>query len=120
MSSQQGEGFAFDPYFSTSLLPYFLLPPHKIRSHLAHFPNRSQPRQPGPTPSILRAAEKLLDAAGHPRAADGIGFHLTLKTCTQEQARLIGAALQEQWRKAGIDPELRLLEFATLISNSIR
>jgi peptide/nickel transport system substrate-binding protein len=33
---------------------------------------------------------------------------------------LIGAALQEQWRKAGIDLELRPLEFATLLSDSVR
>jgi peptide/nickel transport system substrate-binding protein len=65
-------------------------------------------------------AEKLLDAAGRPRAANGIRFHLTLKTSTEEQARLIGAALQEQWRKAGIELELRPLEFATLLSDSVR
>jgi ABC-type transport system substrate-binding protein len=32
---------------------------------------------------------------------------------------LIGAALQEQWRKVGIDLELRPLEFATLLSDSV-
>ncbi|HMH78704.1 MAG TPA: ABC transporter substrate-binding protein [Candidatus Acidoferrum sp.] len=64
-------------------------------------------------------AEKLLDVAGYPRAANGIRFHLTLKPSTEEQARLIGAALQEQWRKAGIDLELRPLELATLLSDSI-
>ena len=64
-------------------------------------------------------AEKLLDVAGYPRAANGIRFHLTLKTSTEEQARLIGAALQEQWRKAGIDLELRPLELATLLSDTI-
>jgi peptide/nickel transport system substrate-binding protein len=64
-------------------------------------------------------AEKLLDVAGYPRAANGIRFHLTLKTSTEEQARLIGAALQEQWRKAGIDLELRPLELATLLSDSM-
>jgi peptide/nickel transport system substrate-binding protein len=65
-------------------------------------------------------AEKILDAAGYPRAANGIRFHLTLKTSTEEQARLISAALQEQWRKAGIELELRPLEFATLLSDSVR
>jgi peptide/nickel transport system substrate-binding protein len=64
-------------------------------------------------------AEKLLDVAGYPRAANGIRFHLTLKTSTEEQARLIGAALQEQWHKAGIDLELRPLELATLLSDSM-
>jgi peptide/nickel transport system substrate-binding protein len=47
-------------------------------------------------------------------------FHLTLKTSTEEQARLIGAALQEQWRKVGIQLEIRPLEFATLLSDSVR
>jgi peptide/nickel transport system substrate-binding protein len=59
-------------------------------------------------------AEKILDATGYPRAANGIRLHITLKTSTEEQARLISAALQEQWRKAGIELELRPLEFATL------
>ena len=47
-------------------------------------------------------------------------FHLLLKTSTEEQARLIGAALQEQWRKVGIDLELRPLELATLLSDAAR
>lgn len=63
-------------------------------------------------------AEKLLDAAGYPRQADGMRFHLTLKTSTEEQSRLIGAVLQEQWRKAGVDLEVRPLEFATLLSDA--
>jgi peptide/nickel transport system substrate-binding protein len=65
-------------------------------------------------------AEKLLDAAGFPRGANRMRFHLTLKTSTEEQARLIGAALQEQWRKVGIQLEIRPLEFATLLSDSVR
>jgi peptide/nickel transport system substrate-binding protein len=65
-------------------------------------------------------AEKLLDAAGFPRRANGVRFHLTLKTSTEEQARLIGAALQEQWRKVGVDLELRPLELATLLSDVAR
>jgi ABC-type transport system substrate-binding protein len=73
-----------------------------------------------PYSADLSHADKLLDAAGFPRAANGIRFHLTLKTSTEEQARLIGAALQEQWRKAGIDLELRPLEFATILSDSVR
>jgi peptide/nickel transport system substrate-binding protein len=65
----------------------------------------------------LPRAEKLLDAAGFPRQANGIRLHLLLKTSTEEQARLVGAALQEQWRRAGIDLELRPLEIATLFSD---
>jgi len=65
-------------------------------------------------------AEKLLDLAGFPRGPDGVRFHLMLKTSTEEQARLIGAALQEQWRKVGIDLEIRPLELATLLSDAAR
>jgi peptide/nickel transport system substrate-binding protein len=86
-----------------------ILPPN----HWAYEPNVAQ--YPADTPR----AEKLLDAAGYPRGANGMRFHLTLKTSTEEQARLIGAALQEQWRKAGIELELRPLELATLLSDSI-
>jgi peptide/nickel transport system substrate-binding protein len=86
-----------------------ILPPN----HWAYEPNVTQYR------ADTTRAENLLDSAGYPRAANGIRFHLTLKTSTEEQARLIGAALQEQWRKAGIDLELRPLELATLLSDSI-
>jgi ABC-type transport system substrate-binding protein len=66
----------------------------------------------------LARAEQLLDSAGFPRKQNGIRIHITLKTSTDEQFRLIGAALQEQWRKAGIDLELRPLEFATVLSDA--
>jgi peptide/nickel transport system substrate-binding protein len=65
-------------------------------------------------------AGRLLDAAGFPRGANGVRLHLTLKTSTEEQARVIGAALQDQWRKAGIELELRPLELATLLSDAAR
>jgi peptide/nickel transport system substrate-binding protein len=65
-------------------------------------------------------AEELLDAAGFPRKNNGPRFHLILKTSTEEQARLVGAALQEQWRRAGIELELRPLELATLLSDVAR
>jgi peptide/nickel transport system substrate-binding protein len=87
-----------------------ILPPN----HWAYEPNVTQ------YPADVSRAEKLLDSTGYPRAANGIRFHLTLKTSTEEQARLIGAALQEQWRRAGIELELRPLEFATLLSDSVR
>jgi peptide/nickel transport system substrate-binding protein len=63
------------------------------------------------------AAEKLLDTAGFPRKQGGVRLHLTLKCSTEEQARLIGAALQEQWRRVGVELELRPLELATLFSD---
>ncbi len=65
-------------------------------------------------------ADALLDAAGFPRKQNGVRLHLMLKTSTEEQARLIGAALQEQWRRAGIELEVRPLEFATLLSDSVK
>ena len=62
-------------------------------------------------------ANQLLNAAGFARKQDGVRLHLTLKCSTEEQARLIGAALQEQWRRVGIELELRPLELATLFSD---
>ena len=65
-------------------------------------------------------AEQLLDSAGFPRATDGMRFHVTLKTSTDEQFRVLGAALQEQWRRVGVDLELRPLEFATVLSDAVK
>lgn len=62
-------------------------------------------------------AERLLDAAGYRRGADGARVHLTLKVSTQESARLLGAALQDQWKKVGVALEVRPLETATLFSD---
>jgi peptide/nickel transport system substrate-binding protein len=64
-------------------------------------------------------AEALLDSAGFPRTIGGRGprLHLTLKTSTDETSRLIAAVLQEQWRRVGVELELRPLEFATLFSD---
>jgi peptide/nickel transport system substrate-binding protein len=87
-----------------------ILPPN----HWAYEPDVAQ------YPFDPTLAEKLLDSAGFPRAANGIRIHLTLKCSTDEQARLIGAALQEQWRKVGIELELRPLELATLLSDVAR
>lgn len=68
----------------------------------------------------LPRAEQLLDSAGFRRRPDGIRLRLTLKTSTEEQARLIGAALQDQWRRAGIQLEVRPLEIATLLSDAVK
>ncbi len=62
-------------------------------------------------------AEKLLDAAGFPRRQNGLRLRLMLKASTEERARLLGAALQEQWRQVGVDLEIRPLEQATLLSD---
>jgi peptide/nickel transport system substrate-binding protein len=65
-------------------------------------------------------AERLLDAAGFPRAADGTRFHLTLKTSTDESARLYGAVLADQWKRVGVALEQKSLEFATFYSDITR
>ncbi|HEV8384018.1 MAG TPA: ABC transporter substrate-binding protein, partial [Candidatus Acidoferrales bacterium] len=66
-------------------------------------------------------AEQLLDAAGFPRkSAAGVRLQLTLKTSTDELSRLLGAALQDQWRRVGVDLQVRSLEFATLSSDMVR
>ena len=83
------------------------LPP----DHWAAEPNVAQ------YPYAPARAEQVLEAAGFPRKQDGVRLRLTLKCSTEEQARLIGAALQEQWGRAGIQLELRPLELATLFSD---
>ena len=67
-------------------------------------------------------AERLFDTAGFPRRPEmgGMRVTLTLKTTTEEGSRLLASVLQEQWRKVGIDLEVRPLEFATLFSDMAR
>jgi peptide/nickel transport system substrate-binding protein len=89
---------------------YGLLPP----DHWAYETNVQPYRY-----DTSRAGE-LLDTAGFPRGADGIRFHLTLKTSTDEVARLLGAALQEEWRTIGVALELRPLEFSTFYADITR
>lgn len=64
-------------------------------------------------------AEQLLDAAGFARrpAMGGMRLQLTMKTSTQESTRLLGTAIQEQWRKVGVDLQLKPVEDATLFSD---
>lgn len=64
-------------------------------------------------------AAALLDAAGFGLPPDGNGprLRLTLKVSTDETSRLVAAVLQEQWRRVGIELEIRPLEFATLFSD---
>jgi peptide/nickel transport system substrate-binding protein len=84
-----------------------LLPPN----HWAYEPNVKQyPYDPA-------QAKRLLDAAGFPAGADGVRFHLTLKTSTEESARLLGEALADEWKRVGVVLELRPLETATFLSD---
>src|SRR2546423_8367033 len=64
-------------------------------------------------------ARQLLDAAGY-RAVNGIRFHLTMKTSTEESTRLFVAVLQQQLRDVGIALDIRTFEFATFFSDVTR
>jgi peptide/nickel transport system substrate-binding protein len=65
-------------------------------------------------------AEQLLDEAGHPRAANGIRFRITMKTSTDEGTRLLAAVLQQQLAAVGVAMEVRSFEFATFYSDVTR
>jgi peptide/nickel transport system substrate-binding protein len=61
-------------------------------------------------------ARQLLDAAGYP-AKDGVRFHLTMKTSTEESSRAMAAVFQQQLRDVGIALDIRSFEFATFFSD---
>jgi peptide/nickel transport system substrate-binding protein len=65
-------------------------------------------------------AEQLLDEASYRRGANGIRFHLTMKTSTDDRARLLAAVLQQQFSQVGIALDLRSNEFATFYSDVTR
>jgi len=61
-------------------------------------------------------ARQLLDAAGYP-AKNGVRFHLTMKTSTEESSRAMAAVFQQQLRDVGIALDIRSFEFATFFSD---
>jgi peptide/nickel transport system substrate-binding protein len=61
-------------------------------------------------------ARQLLDVAGYPDK-NGVRFHLTMKTSTEEDTRLFAAVLQQQLRDVGIALDIRTFEFATFFSD---
>ena len=61
-------------------------------------------------------ARQLLDSAGYP-AVNGIRFHLTMKTSTDENTRLMVAVMQQQLREVGIALDIRTFEFATFFAD---
>ena len=65
-------------------------------------------------------AERLLDEAGYKRKSEGVRFHLTMKTSTDEGTRLLAAVLQQQLATVGIALDLRSYEFATFYSDVTR
>ena len=48
---------------------------------------------------------------------NGVRFHLTMKTSTEESTRLMAAVLQQQLREVGIALDIRTFEFATFFSD---
>lgn len=61
-------------------------------------------------------ARQLLDEAGYP-AVDGVRFHITMKTSTDANTRLMVAVMQQQLRTVGIALDIRSFEFATFFSD---
>ena len=64
----------------------------------------------------LSKAGQLLDAAGYP-AVNGVRFHITMKTSTDENTRLMVAVIQQQLREVGIALDIRSFEFATFFAD---
>jgi len=61
-------------------------------------------------------ARQILDTAGY-LARNGVRFHLTMKTSTEESTRLLAAVLQQQLRDVGIALDIRTYEFATFLAD---
>jgi peptide/nickel transport system substrate-binding protein len=61
-------------------------------------------------------ARELLDAAGY-RDVNGVRFHITMKTSTDENTRLMVAVIQQQLREVGIALDIRSFEFATFFAD---
>ncbi len=63
-------------------------------------------------------ARALLDAAGYP-SVNGVRFHITMKTSTDENTRLMVAVMQQQLREVGIALDIRSFESATFLADVI-
>jgi peptide/nickel transport system substrate-binding protein len=61
-------------------------------------------------------ARQLLEGAGYP-LLNGVRFHLTMKTSTDENTRLMVAVMQQQLREVGIALDIRSFEFGTFFSD---
>ncbi|MGA7291006.1 MAG: ABC transporter substrate-binding protein [Terriglobales bacterium] len=70
-------------------------------------------------PHDAEKARQLLDAAGYP-THEGVRFHITMKTSTEESTRLLAAVLQQQLREVGIVLDIRTFEFATFFTDVTR
>jgi peptide/nickel transport system substrate-binding protein len=65
-------------------------------------------------------ANRILDAAGYRRQADGMRFHLTMKTSTDEVPRLLAMIFQQELRQVGIQLDIRTYEFASFFADITR
>jgi peptide/nickel transport system substrate-binding protein len=65
-------------------------------------------------------ANALLDAAGYVRGKNGVRFHLTMKTSTEETSRLLAAVLQQQLRNVGIALDIRSFEPTTFYADVVK
>ncbi len=61
-------------------------------------------------------AKSLLDEAGY-LPFNGLRFHITMKTSTDANTRLMVAVMQQQLREVGIALDIRSFEFATFFSD---
>ena len=64
-------------------------------------------------PSLAR---RMLDNAGY-RETNGVRFHLTMKTSSDESTRVMAAVFQQQLREVGVALDIRTFEFATFFSD---
>jgi len=62
-------------------------------------------------------AARLLDEAGLRPGANGVRFHLTMKTSTDLDTRSLAAVLQQQFAAVGIALDLRSYEYATFYAD---
>lgn len=71
-------------------------------------------------PFSPQRSEQLLESAGYRVGPDGVRLHLTMKTSSAEDVRLLSAVLQQQLARVGIALALRSFEFATFYSDVTR
>lgn len=64
-------------------------------------------------------ANQILDEAGY-KKTNGVRFHLTMKTSTEETTRLLAMVLQQQWRDVGVQLDIRTFEFGTFYSDVVK
>lgn len=67
-------------------------------------------------PHDPQKAKQLLDSAGYPEV-NGVRFHITMKTSTDPNTRLMVVVMQQQLRDVGIELDIRSFEFATFFSD---